>query len=118
MVSAESMILFCQDLVLFSQLPPVLPISPVAQPEEPVGLFSLLKQPGLTTLSSGSSTVVCPPYPSFHREGVETSCDSALLACLAPFPTDSRFFCGAKIIIWSGQWRWTGQIWSKGPNSR
>lgn len=80
MVSAESMILFCLDLVLFGYLPSMLLLGRVAQPEEPVGLFSLLKQPGVTTLSSGSSTKICPPYPSFYREGVEICC-SALLAC-------------------------------------
>lgn len=110
------MILFYQDLVLFSHLPSMLPIGPVAQPEELVGLSSLLKQPGVTTLFSGSSTVVCLPYPSVHREGVETSCDSALRACWAPFP--KQMFCGPKTIIWSGQWGWTDQMWSKGPDSR
>lgn len=57
----------------------MLPIGAVAQPVQPVGLLSLLEDGnnlGRTTLSSGSSTRMCPPRPSFHREGVESSCDS------------------------------------------
>lgn len=57
----------------------MLPIGVVAGPVEPVGLFPLLEDGnnlGLTTLSSGCSIRMCPPYPSFHQEGIESSCDS------------------------------------------
>ena len=56
----------------------MLPIGAVAQPVEPVGFLSLLEDGnnlGFTALFSRSSTRMCPSHPSFHREGVESSCD-------------------------------------------
>lgn len=91
MVSAESMILFCLNLVLFNHFPAMLPIGPVAQPEEPVGLFSLLKQPGVTTLSSESSTIVSPPYSSFQEKMLKPPVTVPYWPCWAPFPQTADF---------------------------